>query len=262
MKTHLLELIFLSDKRKNLLLFLKEGPKTIEDVRSALDVSSVAILPQIKKLRERNLVIKEDDVYRLSPLGQAIAGKMQGMVDILGVFGNNYEYWSRHAVECLPPHLLRRIDELGHCMFSEPPDRTRLFEPHREFVENIAKSSSLCGIASIFHPLYPSLFLDFAKRGIEVSIIVTDSVFGRIRDDFRAELSAFLNSECTRFYVCEENIEFSHVVTDRFLSLSLPFHDGTFDHREDVLSLEPSALNWGKDLFAYYRERSEEITEI
>lgn len=262
MKKQLLELIFLSEKRKNLLLFLKEGPKTIEDIRSALGVSSVAILPQIKKLRERNLVLKEDDVYRLSPLGQSIAGRMEDMVGVLGVFGNNYDYWSRHGIECIPLHLLKRIDELGECTFSEPPDRTRLFEPHREFVENISRSSCLWGTASIFHPLYPAFFLNFAKSGMKASILVTDTVFERIREEYRAELSAFLDVETSHFYVCRENLELSHVVTERFLSLTLPFHDGTFDHKEDVLCFGPSALKWGKELFAYYRDRSEEITEI
>ncbi|HII02128.1 TPA: winged helix-turn-helix domain-containing protein [Methanosarcinaceae archaeon] len=262
MKKKLLELIFLSEKRKNLLLFLKEGPKTIEDIRSALDVSSVAILPQIKKLRERNLVLKDGNIYRLSPLGRSIVGRMKDMVGVLGVFGNNYNYWSRHAIECIPLHLLKRIDELGECTFSEPPDRTHLFEPHREFVENIAQSSYLWGTASIFHPLYPALFLNFAKSGMKVSILVTDSVFDRIREEYRAELSAFIDMETSHFYVCRENLELSHVVTDRFFSLSLPFHDGTFDHKEDVLCFGPSALNWGKELFAYYRDRSEEITEI
>lgn len=262
MKKQLLELIFLSEKRKSLLLFLKEGPKSIEDIRSTLVVSSVAILPQIKKLRERNLVLKEGDIYRLSPLGRSIVGRLEDMVGVLGVFGNNYEYWSRHAIECIPFNLLRRIDELGNCSFSEPPDRTHLFEPHREFVENIEKSNCLWGTASIFHPLYPSLFLNFARRGMKVSILVTDSVFDRIVEEYRGELSAFLNLENAHFYVCRENMELSHVVTDRFLSLTLPFSDGSFDHREDVLSFEPIALNWGKELFAYYQNMSDEITEI
>ena len=262
MKKQLLELIFLSEKRKNLLLFLKGGPKTIENIRAALGVSSVAILPQIKKLRERNLVLKEGDIYRLSPLGRSIAGRMDDMVGVLGVFGNNYDYWSKHAIECIPLHLLKRIDELGECTFSEPPDRTHLFEPHREFVEHISRSSCLWGTASIFHPLYPTLFLNFAKSGMKASILVTDSVFERVREEYNTELRAFLNMETSHFYVCRENLELSHVVTDRFLSLTLPFHDGTFDHKEDVMCFRPPALKWGKELFDYYRDRSEEITEL
>ena len=262
MNSQLLELIFLSEKRKDLLLFLKEGPKTINEIKIYLNASAVAVLPQLKKLRDDSLVFRTEDVYILSPLGIAVAGRMQAMVSLLNVFGNCYKYWANHSIECIPTLLRSRIGDLKNCTFSEPPDRTRLFEPHREFVENLAISRRIKGTASIFHPLYPSLFLSFAKKGADISLLVTRQVYERIKEEYRTEFREFLNFENTCFYVCDEKIEFSHVVTDRFLSLSLPFSDGIFDHKQDVMCFDPSALRWGEDLFAYYRDRSEEITEI
>jgi len=102
MNSQLLELIFLSEKRKNLILFLKDGPKSISEIKESLNVGLVAILPQLKKLRESSLVLKAGDVYNLSPLGIAVAGKMQPMIDVLNVFGSKYEYWANHAVESIP----------------------------------------------------------------------------------------------------------------------------------------------------------------
>ena len=189
MNSPLLELIFLSEKRTDLLLFLKDEPKTISEIKKTLNVGPVAILPQLKKLRENFLILKTGDVYSLSPLGIAVAGRMQAMVDVLNVFGSKYDYWANHAVECLPAPLRKRIGELANCTFSEPPDRTRLFEPHREFVENLMNSKKINGIASIFHPLYPSLFLTFAKKGVDISILVTLPVYERIKEEFGAELS-------------------------------------------------------------------------
>ncbi|MCO5384311.1 MAG: hypothetical protein NHB15_21495 [Methanosarcina barkeri] len=140
MNSPLLELIFLSEKRKDLLLFLNEGPKLISEIKIQLDVGPVAILPQIKKLRENSLILKTGDIYSLSPLGIAVAGRMQAMTNVLKVFENKYDYWANHSVECIPSPLQKRIGELAKCTFSEPPDRTRLFEPHREFVENLMES--------------------------------------------------------------------------------------------------------------------------
>ncbi|MHC1755866.1 MAG: helix-turn-helix transcriptional regulator [Methanosarcina sp.] len=262
MNSQLLELIFLSEKRKDLLLFLKGGPKTINEIKVYLNASAVAVLPQLKKLRDDSLVFRTEDVYILSPLGIAIAGRMQAMVSLLNVFGNCYEFWISHSVECIPASLRNRIGDLDNCTFSEPPDRTCLFEPHREFVEKLSISKRIKGLASIFHPLYPSLFLSFAQEGADVSLLVTRPIYDRIKKEYQAELREFLKFQNSCFYVCEEKIEFSHVVTDRFLSLSLPFFDGTFDHKQDVLCFEPAALKWGDDLFAYYRDRSEKITEI
>ncbi len=187
MNSQLLELIFLSEKRKNLILFLKDGPKSISEIKESLNVGLVAILPQLKKLRESSLVLKAGDVYNLSPLGIAVAGKMQPMIDVLNVFGSKYEYWANHAVESIPDPLRKRIGELANCTFSEPPDRTRLFEPHMEFVENLMKSKKINGIASIFHPLYPSLFLTFAKEGAEISILVTRPVYERTKTEYGTE---------------------------------------------------------------------------
>ncbi|HWQ47985.1 MAG TPA: winged helix-turn-helix domain-containing protein [Methanosarcina sp.] len=262
MNSPLLELIFLSEKRKDLLLFLKDGPKSISEIKENLNVGLVAILPQLKKLRESSLISKTGDVYSLAPLGIAIAGRMKPMVDVLNVFGSKYEYWANHAVESIPDPLRERIGELANCTFSEPPDRTRLFEPHREFVENLMKSKKISGIASVFHPLYPSLFLGFAKNGVDVSLLVTRPIYKRIKEEYRAEMSEFLKFENASFYVYDKKIELAYVVTEIFLSLTLPFSDGTYDHKEDVLCFDPQAIKWGEDLFAYYIKISEKITEI
>lgn len=262
MNIQLLELIFLSEKRKDLLLFLKEGPKTIEEIKMHLEVGSVGILPQLKKLRENFLVTKKGNIYSLSPLGIAVVSTMQSMVDLLSVFENRYDYWANHAVDCIPAPLRKRIEELSNCTFSESLDRTRLFEPHREFIENLKKSKKISGIASIFHPMYPSLFLKFAKMGMDVSLLVTHPVYERTKEEFTAELREYIKLENASFYVCSKKIELSNVVTDRFLSLSLPFCDGSFDYKEDVMWFDPVAIQWGEDLFAYYRDISDKITEI
>ena len=262
MDRFILELIFLSEKRKDILLFLKDGPKTTAEIKEYLNLSSVAVLPQLKKLKDNFLILKTEDAYSLSPLGIAIVIRMKAMVDLLNLFGMQYDYWAIHSLDCIPEPLLERIGELSKCSFSESLDRTRLFEPHREFVENIKISKKVSGISSIFHPSYPSLFLNFAKIGMGVSLLVTLPVYERLKEEFRAELCEFIKFENSSFYVCSEEIEFSYVVTDKFFSMSLPFFEGTFDYKQDVMSFDSVALQWGEDLFAYYRNISHKITEI
>ena len=106
MNSSLLESIFLSPKRTQILLFLKENPKAIAEIREFLHMSSVAVLPQLKILRENSLVIKIGDVYSLTPLGIAIAGRLQPMVDLIKIIGNQYDYWANHAIECIPAPFL------------------------------------------------------------------------------------------------------------------------------------------------------------
>jgi predicted transcriptional regulator len=79
----LLETIFLSEKRKNLLLLLRDGPRKMEEILPALDVSRHALLPQIKILSDNGLIIKEKDVCRLSEIGEVI---VEDMVPLVGTF--------------------------------------------------------------------------------------------------------------------------------------------------------------------------------
>lgn len=262
MNAALLELILLSHKRTDILLFLRDGPKTIVEINKSLNLSSVEALPQIKKLRENSLVLKTKNDYRLSPLGIAITGRMQPMINNIKTVGTLYYFRTSHAIECIPAPFLKRIGDLSNCTFSEPPDNAHLFEPHKEFIENLKKSNKMSGIASIFHSSYPSFFLSLTKLGVDVSIIVTSQVYKRIREEFEDILREFLKFENGILYVCSQNIEFSYVVTDRFLSLSLPFSDGTYDHQRDILCFDSAALKWGEDLFVYYRDMSEKIANL
>lgn len=87
----LLETIFLSEKRKNLLLLLRDRPRKMEEILPALDVSRHALLPQIKILSQNGLIVKEKDVCRLLEIGEVIVEDMVPLVGTLTVLENNYD---------------------------------------------------------------------------------------------------------------------------------------------------------------------------
>ena len=75
MDSSLIDLVFRSDKRKNLLMFLDSGSKNIDEIRDELDVTATSILPQIKKLIDNDLIVQEDRMYKLTVLGEFITKK-------------------------------------------------------------------------------------------------------------------------------------------------------------------------------------------
>lgn len=79
----LTELTFRSEKRKELLLFLKDKPRSIYEIQEQLCTDPVSILPQLKKLKDRKLVIQRSHTYELSIIGKAIADKMSPLIDNL-----------------------------------------------------------------------------------------------------------------------------------------------------------------------------------
>ncbi len=262
MEASLLDLVFLSEKREKILLLLRECPKSIKEIENSLNYSSTSVQPQIKILKERHLLYREDNKYGLTLIGETIAENMRELVDTLESFENKHDFWNSHRLEGIPPYLLNRISELKHSTFASPLDKSNMFSPHSEFVENIAKSEFVKGISPFIHPLYPKMFLEFAERGIDVSLVVTEPVFERMRAEFRPEMEQFLSLNNARLYMYEKEMLLSSAVTNCFLSLGLFYNNGTYDHANDILCFEPEGLRWGEDLFAYYRGMSREITEI
>lgn len=257
----LIDTIFFSDKRKKLLLLLRGGAKTIEEIKTELDVSSSPIMAQIRILLKEGLLVQKGDSYELSIKGKIIVPKMEPLLSTFRVFDENHDYWARQDLRTLPSHLLDRIGELGSCK-EILPERTHIFDYPPEIMDPLYRSKTVMEISSFFRPGYPSLYLDLAKRGIEVSLVLERSIYEKLISDYRAGAEEFLSLENTRLFVCDDKIELaSSIVTDRFISLSMISKEGRY-YNHEMVSFEKSALAWGQELFKYYKDLSEEITEL
>ena len=263
MKISYLELIFSSEKRRETLLLLREGPKTIEEIGSSLQTSPITIYPQIKLLKEKRFLFKDkSQKYELTSIGWAVTEKMKSLVDTVETLECKDKFWNSHKLDGIPTHLLNRISDLKNSTFAKPLDESSMFSSHPEFAENIAKSEFVKGISPFLHPLYPRMFLYFAEKGIDISLIVTELVFQRMRTEFRSEVAKFLSLENTHIYVYDKEMLLSCAVTNCFLSLGLFYKNGAYDHINDLISFEPEALRWGEELYHFYENLSTEIKEI
>lgn len=261
MDLQLIDTIFFSEKRKNLIMFLLEGPKTIDEIKKELNVSSSPIMAQIRVLLKDGLLVQNEENYELSVKGKLIAPRMQPLLSTFRVFDENHEYWARQNLYTLPQHLRERIGELGSCR-EIVPERTHIFDYPPEIMDNLYKSKTVMEVSSFFRPGYPGLYLDLAKRGIEVSIVLDFPIFEKLASEYRADVEAFINMENASLYVCEHKIELaSSLVTDRFTSVSLFSKDERY-YNHEMVSFEESAFSWGQELFAYYTDMSEKITKL
>jgi predicted transcriptional regulator len=262
MEDSLLDLIFLSEKRKNVLLLLLEGPEDINTIKKTLKASATSVQPQIKMLKEKHLVVQDRDVYRLSEVGKIIAEKMKPLLDTLSVLEGNVDYWADRDISKIPPFLLSRIGELGHCITVEPQIE-RMFEMIPEYVENAEKSKRFETLISYFHPLFPSFYLGLAQKGTSVSLILPEPILKRwVEEDYREQTRQFLKMENTRLMVCRDCDKTPTIVAaDNFMGIALFPKEGTFD-RKFVICFAPNALVWGKELYDYYEQSSEHIEDI
>lgn len=262
MKISYVDLIFSSEKRKTILVQLREGPKSIEELVDILNVSPTSVYPQIKMLMEGHLLYREKGKYKLTLLGEAVAEKMNPFLETLETIENKYDFWCNHRLDSIPPHLLKRIGDLKSSAFTKSLNESSMFSPHEEFVENISKSKSVKGISPFIHPLYPKMFLYFAERNIGISLVVTVSVFNRLRTEFKSEMEKFLELDNTHLYIYDKEIFLSCAVTDRFLSLGLFYNNSVYDHVNDIISFDSRALHWGEDLYTCYEKISTEVRSL
>jgi len=247
-----IETIFLSEKRENFLLMLLEGEADMEKIQKRLDVTSSSMLPQIKKLREEGLVHKDGDgVYSLTTIGRLIVNNMVDLSLIFRLFDKNLPYWYSRDLSSIPDHLLDRIGELGDLVFIEP-DLDHMFELQERLISALIKSSHIKALVPFFHPMQIDLYADLVKSGKSLDLLLTESVYSRIHEDYATVFDIFLSNKNVRVSICEDCIKpVSMNMSDNFVYISLLNSSGIYDHR-DISSSDESAVRWANELFEYY----------
>jgi predicted transcriptional regulator len=253
----LIDLIFFSEKRKNILVMLANGPKDIDEIKESLNVKACAVMPQIKKLKDMDIIEQSGNIYKLSDLGEVIVEKMLPLTSLLNVFDGNKDYWSKHDRAPIPRHLIKKLDMLGQCTLEEP-DLDHLFEFPNLLRESLHKSKVLKSFYSYFCPECPSIQATCAKNGAEVHLILDEKVYNRLKNDFEDEYNILLENKVSLYIYSGDVRPSSFMVADDFMLLKLFGKEGEFDHRK-IMSFTPGALEWGDELAQYYIEHSEKI---
>jgi predicted transcriptional regulator len=256
----LLSVLTYSEKRKDILFLLEESPKTLSEIKNYFNVKSPAILPRLKELEDANMILKQEGLYQLSSLGKVSFIHYKPFLDTLAAIEVNDDFWINHDHNAIPETLLNRIQELKDCKIITN-EHEHIYDSHKSFIDNVMSSTQFKGLASIFLPNFPKMFLGMARKNIQVSIIVTPNVFFKVKNEHNAEIGEFIKYKHTSFYV-SGNAKVSFGVTDRFFSLSLFFKNGIFDPISDLVGFDSSSIKWGEDLFEYYKGKSIEVTSM
>jgi predicted transcriptional regulator len=252
MRSSLITLLLSSDKRTDLLLFLKEKPRTIEEINEALDTNSVAILPQLKRLKESELVIQENKTYSLSLLGKIIVRKMEPLVKAFRLLEDNYDYWTSSRPGTIPAGFFKQMEEL----VTYTPGRYHGDESSSRYSEMIkafegAKRLSL--IISNSNPRYIKLCLAHAKKGSEISVIFTQPVFETFEAKFKKELEILLSAVNTEVYLLEKNIIPPTIAVTDTMALACFSPESSLDESNSIVSFGEEAVQWGMGLFDHFK---------
>lgn len=259
------DVLTFSKKRSKAFLFLRDGPKTLNELKAHLKVkSNPEIHPMLKGLLTENMIEKQGETYILTQLGENASYYLKMFYDTTEVIDKHEHFWNTHDLSTIPKEFLTRIKELRNCELIRLDD-CDLCESHKEFLENVSKSIRFRGAACIFIREWIYLLSELSNEEIPIEIIITSEIYEKIKKEYSVELENGLKNPNARMYVCDEPIGMSFATSElftdeKFFSLSLNFKNGLgHDHKQDLIGFDPEAVKWGNDLFEYYKERSVEI---
>ena len=280
MKSKLLDTLFISEKRKDLLLFLADGPKSSGEIKEAFDFPWKSMIPQIKQLLKTGLVVREGDMYRLSGMGPVVVANMKHLLGTLELYEENMDYWKNHELSSLPPFLKERIHELDSCEFIPLKNESILLQ--NRVLNSILASGRVRLFFSAFYSELPFFYSELLERGIETGIIISETAFKDMQEGlleeknppdmknslfealfrgYRTEAGKLLDRENRDIFVyAGDMVPAAVLLTDDLLSLVLYGKNGVLTNQY-LLSQKPGALKWGEELFMYYMNNSKRISD-
>ena len=257
----LANILMLSEKRRNILLLLQEGPKDSKEIKCSLNSTWDLLKHPIKELKEDGLITHDNGVYGLSNTGKMMIESAFPLLSMLDAFEENTSYWNNRDLAKIPKDLRKRIGEIGDYELVVP-DVDHMFEPFKNFIIESSNTNYLKAVLVMFNPAVPAILSEIVERGVEISLVLTENYVKKLKDMTPAELNKLLSSKNTDIFVFNDDIKPPQIMlTDHNMTIIIFDQKGKYDYKELVNSDE-KALNWGQELFMYYKHMARPLTEI
>ncbi|WP_440948588.1 helix-turn-helix transcriptional regulator [Methanosarcina sp. T3] len=254
--------VFLSSKRTDLFLFLKERPGTVEEINSELGISPDAILSRLKRLEENGLIVQDGSVYSLSLPGKILARRMDSLVKAFRLLEDDFDYCPGVKPGGIPPVFFRLMEELM-AYFPARYHGDDASSMYREVTEAFCSSKQLLLIISYPDLSYPGICAEHARKGLKVSVIITQVIFDKLAEEFKEELDTLLLLENSEMYMLGDDFTPPTVAITDTMVLAY-FSSGRADDCEDnsMVIFGEKAVQWGKELFEHFRVLAEPLAPV
>ncbi len=261
MRKTLIDVLFMSEKRKETLLLLQDETREMNDLLRLLNTNRQSLLPQIRILEEHCLVTHHKDTYKLTTIGKLIVNEMAPLVSTTEVLDIDIDYWGTHNLDFIPPYLLERITELQKCKVMKPRI-SEMFEINKDFVESAMRSNSICLVSTVMHPAFPSILSDFIRSNRNVQMIISNELFIKFKEEWFTQFKEFIDNGSVKLYLYTADLKVATLaISDSCFILRLFSSNDDFSNEELICS-NPKSHRWSKDLFEHYLEKSTLISQI
>ncbi|MGB9838848.1 helix-turn-helix transcriptional regulator [Methanothermobacter sp.] len=235
-----LRFIFGSEVRLKVLLALRNGPMELSEMRTVIRSSSSTILHAIYQLEEKRMVSRTSRRYELSATGRIISLKVQGIIRSLLALGDLSEFLIDHDLSSIPDHLLSSIEALeGATILESKPEN--LTEPYEVVAKNALNSERVWILSGVYQPFYG----DLMRSRVKAEIILSEDLAAPIESDLPQNV---------RIHTIPEKLNFSLIITEGSMALSLFLSDGLYDTSRVLFSRDDEAIEWAWSLFRHFTD--------
>jgi predicted transcriptional regulator len=188
-------------------------------------------------------------------MGRLILKNISSLTEAVKTFGYIFDYRAQKNWTEIPLSLRLKLGKLASCKVIDP-EPNWIFEPPEEFINNLAKSSEIMHFSSYFQPVFSGLHPSLLEKNKSVTFVIAKNISEKVFSLFSKKQRGSQLTENLDFYVYNGNSSIvSLTVTERFMALLLRDKKGKLDYRL-LMSSESNAIEWGKELFDYYKDLS------
>lgn len=262
--------ILTSTLRTRLLICLFSGKKDLKSLRNDLGKPSTSILHGIKELDKLNLIKKEKKNYGLSSNGTMLAMNIIKLIQNIYSINNNSHFWDSHCIKDIPYESLKKIHLIQNAK-SIRSSENDLAKTSKEYISLVSKSKDIKVLLPIFSSIHLDALLKSLNDGSNLELIDSKNILEFIRDNgYGEKFSSFVkdnnmnnnkNNKNNSLKIWELSKEFKLFLSsgNNFLSLGLFSDDGYYDDSIMLLDNTKEGINWGLEVFEYYKEYSKQI---
>jgi predicted transcriptional regulator len=252
--------IYSSRLKIQILLTLLHNKASLSRLREVTGSTSQALIPKIRNLEKQGLIEAVNYEYCLTPLGGVVAKNVEGFIQLIGGISQHHIFFKDHDLTDLPETFLSRIGDLYN---SEPKQDTTtdMFYVYSHYLEILKDATFIHGISSVASPGLARFIAEKVVTGIPVELVVNNEVIELLtKEPYASNMQGLLGYPNFSVWVTGERLRVGLTVTDKYLSLGLFKKDShLYDSSSDLFSNDLNAVEWGENLFRYYKERSTKL---
>ncbi len=256
----LIHSLYNSRLKIQILLTLLHHTTSLSRLRDVTGSTSQALIPKIRSLENQGLIEAANYEYRLTPLGGVVAMNVEGFVQLIGGIDQHNTFFTSHDLSDLPETFLLSIGDLYN---AEPKQDTTtdMFYVYSHYLEILKDAEYIHGISSVASPGLAQFIAEKVVAGIPVELVVNHEVVELLTTEpYASNMIGLAEYPNFSVLITGEKLRVGLTVTDKYLSLGLFKKDtNIYDSSSDLFSSDPRAVEWGENLFQYYKDRSTKL---